>query len=292
MKYRPKKFDDIVLPTGKPDIIQSLIKAHNDGFIRGNMLASGEHGLGKTSFTELMARKVAKVSANVRKLENKKNSLEETHEWLIRMTPQEDGQLVVIIEEIDRLARAIQDELKSSGVLEKFQDRCTFLATTNYPERVDPALLDRFNIHIEFKDLPEDKIFKRMSLILQSESITYYEDDLSNFLDARKGRSLRSIISEAENISSTGVFNPYFYYEHENEPHALSERIYRDELKRLTAKYGRALNRDQVMDELDIKSSTMDTRLKEGYGLPKGVHIEKGKIIFPLANVAAYLASV
>jgi len=292
MKYQPTILDEMILPTSRPDIVQSIAKAYNDCFIRGNMLASGQHGLGKTSLIEVMAKKVAKHPSNIVKMNNNKKNLEEIYSWLIRTTPQKDGQLVVIIEEIDRLAPAIQDELKSSGILEKFQDKCTFLTTTNYPEKVDAALLDRFNIYIEFKELPEYDIYSKLSYILKTEGIDYEEDDLNAFLDARKGRSLRSIISEAENVSSTGMFDPLFYYEHENEPHALSERIYRDELKRLTKKYDGALTREEVMSELYIRKSTMDTRFKEGYGLPKGIHVKKGQMIFPLASVAAYFATV
>ena len=282
----------MALPTHRPDIKQSLEKAYNDGFVRGNILASGKPGLGKTSLVEIFYKKVSKDRTYIKFLKNKKNSLEEIGSWIGKINPPDGIQLAVIIEEIDKLARPIQDELKASGIMEKAQEKCTFLATTNYPDRVDSALLDRFNIHIEFENLPEDKIFERLSYILQSEGITYNEDDLRNFLDARKGRSLRSIISEAENVSSTGVFEPYFYYEYENEPHALNERLYRDELKILIDKYGKPLTREQVMYEIDIRKSTADTRLKEGYGFPKGIHIEKGQMIFPLASVATYFATV
>ncbi|MDM5264514.1 AAA family ATPase [Sulfurovum sp. XTW-4] len=292
MKYQPRILDEMILPTSRPDIVQNIAKSYNDGFIRGNMLASGQHGLGKTSLTELMAKKVAKHPSNIIRMDNNKKRLGEIHSWLIKMTPQDDGQLVVIIEEIDRLAPAIQDELKSSGILEKYQERCTFLATTNYPDKVDPALLDRFNIHIVFKELPDNDIFSKLSYIIKAEGIDYEDDDLNNFLEARRGRSLRSIISEAENISATGVFSPYFYYEHENEPHALSERIYRDTLKSLNDKYGMTMTREEVIEVIHIKSSTADTRIKEGYGFPRGIPIKKGQMIFPAASVAAYIATV
>ena len=210
-KYRPKTVDELIFPKSlngeekDPSYIKDIFtKFYNDEFIRGNVLSYGPGGFGKTSLNKIMQSKLIKHPNDIFILDRKVDSVDKLKVWL-QQKPAQSRQKIVIIEEMDRLSDQAQVVLKD-GPLEKYQDRVSFLATTNNPEKLDPALVTRFNYRLHFKELDEEQTIRRMIKILTEEKINFNPDDVTNFVKNYLKRGLRELISNLEVNSVTGEF--------------------------------------------------------------------------------------
>lgn len=202
-KYRPKLIEDIILPNS--DIRENLTQFYNDSFIRGNVLSYGPAGFGKTSINEILIHKIIKSREDLYILGRKTDDVEDLKRWL-QQRPVHSTQKIVKIEEMDRLSSQAQTVLKD-GLMEKFQNNCSFLATTNNPEKIDSALLTRFNTKINFKELPAMEVQLRLMWILTQEKIEFDEPDLETFVKQFLNRGMRDMINNLELASVGGSFN-------------------------------------------------------------------------------------
>jgi len=203
-KYRPRSIDEVIFPN---ENIEKVIRTfYNNEFINGNILSYGAAGLGKTTINEVLINRIVKNRVDIFILDRKIDSVDELARWL-QQRAASSKQKIVKIEEIDRLSAQAQVVLKD-GLLEKYQATTAFLATTNNPEKMDSALLTRFNTKIHFTDLDENKIFERVKFILDSEKIKYHLEDLKKFVSSFKTKGLRDIINNLELASVSGIFDP------------------------------------------------------------------------------------
>jgi DNA polymerase III delta prime subunit len=108
---------------------------------------------------------------------------------------------------MDRLSTQAQIVLKD-GLMEKFQHNTSFLATTNTPEKIDPALITRFNTRINFGELPIDGVYESAKYILESEEVNYHGDELHTFVKKYSKRGLRDLINNLELATSGSTFYP------------------------------------------------------------------------------------
>jgi DNA polymerase III gamma/tau subunit len=92
--------------------------------------------------------------------------------------------------------------------MEKFQHNTSFLATTNNPEKIDPALLTRFNVRINFGELPVEPVADKLKFILTQENIDYNDDEIDSFANKYIGRGLRDLINNLELSISDNKFFP------------------------------------------------------------------------------------
>lgn len=203
-KYRPITLDDVTLPN--ETIKKTLEVFYNNEFINGNLLSYGPAGYGKTSINEVLIHKIVKSRDDIFILGRKADDVDNLKRWL-QQSVVHSRQKIVKIEEIDRLSSQAQTVLKD-GLMEKYQHNCAFLATTNKPEKLDPALLTRFNTKINFMELPREGIINRFMYILEQEKITYKPEDIEQFVDTFIGRGVRDMINNLELASNTGVFDP------------------------------------------------------------------------------------
>ncbi len=205
------------------------------------------------------------------------------------------SQKIVKIEEIDKLSSQAQVLLKD-GLMEKYQETTTFLATTNYPEKLDPALRSRFNTQINFDEpLCLDELYMRLQYILESESIIYQETQLKAYIDSNSSKGLREMINDLELASVTGTLKLDFNTEqehHEIIPATSPLSSIEKEIIRLTTKYDKSvLNKDEMATELGISVKTLDRHIKEVSNIPSYLKLGKNKIIFPIRTIAEFLCS-
>jgi len=238
-KHRPVYLDDVVLPND--NIKETLVKFYEQSYIQGNIISYGPPGYGKTTLSEVMIHRIIKDRNDIFILGRKTEDVDNLKRWLLQKATQ-SNQKIVKIEEMDRLSIQAQIVLKD-GLMEKYQDSVSFLATTNSPEKIDPALLTRFNIKLNFSELPTPKILTKLSDILTKESIQFKEEDLSNFVDSYKQRGLRDLINNLELASLTGTFTPEvigdFIGISDNEKNVTDYIIY-------LIQYAETLNKDEV----------------------------------------------
>jgi len=210
-KYRPRTIDELIFPNiingenkGADYIRQIFTKFYNQEFIQGNVLSYGEAGRGKTSLNKIMQGKIVKHPSDIFILGRKTEDVDKLKKWL-QQSKVKSNQKLVIIEEIDRLSNQAQTILKD-GLLEKYQHNTAFLATTNNPDKLDKALVTRFNYRLYFDDYDENEVFKRVKFILDSEGIKYDENLVRQFIKLYLKRGLRELISNLEISSVTGEF--------------------------------------------------------------------------------------
>ncbi len=184
---------------------QTMEKFYNQGFIQGNILSYGPAGLGKSALMGVLIHRIIKNQNDIFILGRKVEDVDNLRRWLQQQPV--GNQKIVKIEEIDRLAQSSQAfVVLKDGLMEKYQHNTSFLATTNRPEKIDSALLTRFNTKIEFKDLPIEGINQRLSLILNQEGIKYNEEDLKKYISNYHRRGLRDLINNMELASISGSF--------------------------------------------------------------------------------------
>ena len=210
-KHRPRTVDDLVFPTtlnseGKdPEYIKEIFKRFYDQeFIQGNILSYGPGGFGKTSLNKILMGKIIKHPNDVFILGRKVDDVDKLQSWL-QSKSISSRQKLVIIEEMDRLSIQAQLVLKD-GPLEKYQNKVSFLCTTNNPEKLDRALITRFNYRLHFQELDFNQTFQRIKNILIKENIEHDEYILNSFVQIYIKRGLRELISNLEVNSVTGKF--------------------------------------------------------------------------------------
>jgi len=210
-KYRPRTIDELVFPTTlngekkDPQYIKDIFtKFYNEEFIRGNVLSYGKGGYGKTSLNRILQGKIIKHPRDIFILDRKIESVDKLEIWL-NQTSVKSNQKLVVIEEFDRLSQQAQTVLKN-GLMERYQDKVSFLATTNRAEKLDAALVTRFNYRLYFEEFDLQSVINRMAWILNQEKIEFNQEDLNSFCSIYVKRGLREMISNLEINSITGKF--------------------------------------------------------------------------------------
>lgn len=201
-RYQPKNFEDIVFPD--EPFIPMIHGFYTNGLVKGNILAYGKPGTGKTATILVLIDGIIKHPQNVIKLGRKTEDVVELKKQL-QVQIYGDKQKVVFIDEMDKLSQQAQTLLKD-GLMEDYQHKCTFLATTNKIKNIDEALVTRFNLKINFDELPETDVLNRLKYILEAEKIAFQEDELLQYIRNHSALGLREMINDMEIYSSGGTF--------------------------------------------------------------------------------------
>lgn len=203
-KYRPRLIGEVIFPNQD---IQNIISGfYEQEYVGGNILSYGPPGLGKTTISEVLIHRIVKDRNDIFILGRKTEDVDNLKRWL-QQRAVGSKQKIVKIEEMDRLSSQAQIVLKD-GLMEKYQHNVAFLATTNNPEKIDPALITRFNTRINFSELPTDQIKDRLITILNAESISFSDEDITKFVIDYNKRGLRDMINNLELASQSGRFDP------------------------------------------------------------------------------------
>ena len=190
-KYQPQKIEDYVFddPTHEAQISQWL----KDGSVPGNLLLSGPPGTGKSALASVLIHDFIKVPNDFKKI--KSRSVQEIDELqsFVKSRPIQSKKKIVLLEEIDKLSATSITTLKDA-YLELYQSNTTFIATTNYPNKIEPAFKTRF-IHMSFSGKNIEGVTRRCKDILISENVVFNEDDLKKFIENKHKLGLRNIIT-------------------------------------------------------------------------------------------------
>lgn len=295
-KYKPLKLDDMVLPT--VEIRKVLQDFYDNSFVKGNILSYGKPGLGKTAVKDVFRFRIIKGPHDVFVLDRKIEDVDNLKRWL-QYRPSTSKQKIVLIEEMDKLTKPAQTALKD-GLMENHQHNCTFIATTNNPHAIDPALLTRFRTKINFVDLPEDKVFERLKFILQAEKVAFKEEELKAYTNMCLNKGMRELVNDIEQYSQSGEFKPNWNIESTvitttkitNEDKVVSTSV-QEETNRLVTKYNKSvLSLEETAKELSMSKKTLSRHIKSNpQDIPKYKEIGSGTKIFSIRVIAEYLTS-
>ena len=171
-KYRPKKIEDCILPSGIKDTFQQFV---NRGEIP-NLLLAGPAGCGKTTVAKALCHElgvdfyVINGSDEGRFLETVRNNAKNFASTVSLSS--EAKHKVIIIDEADNTTSDVQLLLRAS--IEEFANNCRFIFTCNYKNKIIEPLHSRcavvdFSIKGKQKQEVAAKFFKRLNFILDEE---------------------------------------------------------------------------------------------------------------------------
>ncbi len=205
-KYRPKVFEDLVLPESySVKIKKYIIKKEIP-----NLLFSGTPGSGKTTLARILTKH--SVLSNPRdNLLEINGSAKETRgisfvdqviEPFLKIPPAgQDKYRIIFIDEFDYLTDSAFHSLR--GIIEKYQIKYgRFIVTCNYISKIPEALQSRFTPYI-FKQLPFEFVSKYCENILNKENIKYNIDEIKFIID-NLYPDIRRIIDSLQQCSENG----------------------------------------------------------------------------------------
>ena len=194
-KYRPKSLDDLIFPNQKwKSIIEKWI---NEKKICGNIALFGPGGLGKSTLAKIIINNIINSPADLKIIKSRYVQEIDSIGEFIRSQPVSSPIKIVMIEEADRLSRQSQTELKEKYT-EQFQDYCSIIISSNHPHLIDEHLLQRFLYRIDFSNLDQDKIYTRLSYILNKEECSYNENELKTWISQNSQKGMREMINNLQ----------------------------------------------------------------------------------------------
>jgi len=203
MKHKPTTIDELVFPNilngnkVKPEDIKNIFQEIvAKQFLGGNLLNYGPGGFGKSSTADVIIKSIIKEPKDFHRLGKGVDAIDTLKAWLVSK-PGRSNQKIVLIEEADKLSPQAQNMLKD-GLMEKYQGYVSFIANTNHPHKLDPALRTRFNYQLNFKEIQPEETFFYITKILDKETITYDRDQLWEFICKHISKGLRVLLNNIE----------------------------------------------------------------------------------------------
>jgi DNA polymerase III delta prime subunit len=205
-KYRPRKFEDIILPKRISDRFEKGISQH--------YILYGHHGTGKTSLTRILIGKYSKLTPYLElncSLDTSIDVLRKEIDDFCKFTPMMDTDSdikYVFLDEFDRVSKSFQDAFKA--FIEKYNNKVRFIIGTNHINKISDELKSRVkSVSFDCQSIEEEKylkqaIYKRVTdVILPSENKEIPKKDLIDIIN-KKFPDFRSIIVEVQDYLETG----------------------------------------------------------------------------------------
>lgn len=178
--YRPTTLDGYIFTSPE-------LKTAINRFIKKqeipNLLLSGTQGTGKTTLSRILVTElgiqdidVLTINASLMGVDDIRNKIEP----FVKKMGFSKFKLVQL-EEADRISLAGQQSLRS--IIEDSSDKVRWIATCNFPNKIIPPLLSRFQ-HFHIESLPEDDLIEYILDVVEREGLTFNEEnDLLSHID-------------------------------------------------------------------------------------------------------------
>jgi replication factor C small subunit len=202
-KYRPHKIEDCILPDRLKKVFQEYV---TKGEIP-NLMLTGSAGVGKTTVAKAMCEEIGCNFLFINSSDERGIDVLRTkikgYASTVSLT---GGRKVIILDEADYLTPEAQAGLR--GAIEEFSDNCSFIFTCNFKARLIDALHSRCSV-IDFSLKGDEKakmamqMYKRITTILSTESITYDKEVLAKIVQ-RYFPDYRRTLNELQRYSTSG----------------------------------------------------------------------------------------
>jgi replication factor C subunit 3/5 len=197
-KYRPEKFDEIVLDSINKELMNNIL---NTGHFP-NLLFYGPPGSGKTtSISNLInAYQLKWYKKQIKELIIHLNASDDRGIDIIRSQINQfvnsnslfnSGMKFVILDEVDYCTKNAQQALRY--LLQSYTNNVRFCLICNYISRVDENLQNEF-LHLRFNQLPENDIVEFLSKISMCENLNIEKRNLHSIQKLYKS-DIRSMIN-------------------------------------------------------------------------------------------------
>ena len=192
-KYRPRKFDDIVLEKNNKIILNNIL----NGASFPNLLFYGPPGTGKTTTIINLIDKYQEANDQKRKgLKIHLNASDDRGIDIIRNQINQfvntktlfgEGVKFVILDEVDYMTKNAQQALRY--LIQQYSVGIRFCLICNYISRIDIALQNEF-IRLKFCQLPESEIFTFLKYIHENEKMNIAMDKLKSIQNLFKSDTI------------------------------------------------------------------------------------------------------
>jgi len=173
-KYRPNKFDDIVLDPINKQILKNIIETCHFP----NLLFFGPPGTGKTTtiinlintFQEKTGQKGKGLMIHLNASDERGIDIirNQINQFVNSKTLFNKGMKFVVLDEVDYMTKEAQQALRC--LLQNYSDNVRFCLICNYISRIDEGLQNEF-LRLRFNQLPEEDIVHFLSNISTSENL-------------------------------------------------------------------------------------------------------------------------
>jgi len=206
-KYRPKKVEEVVLPSTLKSTFQTFVDQGNIP----NLILSGSAGVGKTTVARAMLEELGcdyivingSMNGNIDTLRNEILNFASSVSF-------SGGRKYVILDEADYLnANSTQPALRN--FMEEFSRNCGFILTCNFKNRIIEPLHSRCSV-VDFKITKSDtaklatQFFKRVTGILDSEGVKHEPKVVAEVIN-KHFPDWRRILNELQRYSATGAID-------------------------------------------------------------------------------------
>lgn len=182
-KYRPDKFENIVLDENNEKIFRNIINFN----IVPNLLFYGPPGTGKTTtIINLIQAYQDKYNQKHKSLVIHLNASDERGIEIIRSQIMQfintkplfsNGMKFVILDEVDYMTKNAQQALKY--LLQTYNKNVKFCLICNYISKIDESLKKEF-IRLKFNQLPCNKIYTFLENIVKKENLNVTLNDIKS----------------------------------------------------------------------------------------------------------------
>ena len=216
-KYRPTKFDDIVLDPLNKKLLKNIVKQNSFP----NLLFYGPPGTGKTTTIINLIDRYQQVynqknkglmihlnASDDRGIDVIRNQI---NQFVNTKTLFGNGMKFVILDEVDYMTKNAQQALKY--LIQQYSNNIRFCLICNYISRIDTALQNEF-IRLRFCQLPKKDTFGFLKKIVEKEKLNIKDRQIKS-IQSRFKSDIRSMInylqSNHSNISkSPDIFTDKF----------------------------------------------------------------------------------
>lgn len=204
-KYRPNKFENIVLDSLNREIFENIIKYNNIP----NLIFYGPPGTGKTTTIINLINKYQETYNQCNKgLMIHLNASDERGIDIIRNQIKTfvnskslfvDGIKFVILDEVDYMTKNAQKALKY--LVQDYNKNVRYCLICNYISRLDHSLQNEF-VRLRFSQLPEKDIYKFLNTIIKKEKLDLKPKQIK-FIQNKFKSDIRSMINYIQSNHST-----------------------------------------------------------------------------------------
>ena len=210
-KYRPTKFEDIVLEDTNKLLLTNIIKTNNFP----NLLFYGPPGTGKTTtIINLINKYQEKYNQKRKGLKIHLNASDDRGIDIIRnqinnfvntKTLFGPGMKFVILDEVDYMTKNAQQALRY--LIQQYSKDIRFCLICNYISRIDVSLQNEF-VRLRFCQLPKKDIFNFLKKITNQENIKIKNIQIKAIQEYFKS-DIRSMINFIQSNHNHGGLNTY-----------------------------------------------------------------------------------
>jgi replication factor C subunit 3/5 len=209
-KYRPSKFDDIVLDPLNKKILKNIIETS----YFPNLLFYGPPGTGKTttiinlvnSYQDKLHQKNKELMIHLNASDERGIDIirSQINQFVNSKTLFNQGMKFVILDEVDYMTKNAQQALRY--LLQNYSGSVRFCLICNYISRIDEGLQNEF-LRLRFNQLPEKDIINFLGNISSSENLNLSQKSLFLIQKLYKSdiRSMINFMQSNQNIKEDSI---------------------------------------------------------------------------------------